>query len=420
MGIESQAAPSLSPSLTSKPVTIPTTLARTWLEIDLDRLAANTAAVGRHVGGTERILATVKADAYGHGVVFCARAFVEAGVGWLGVATLEEGVEIRRAGLSAPILVLSPIGVEQVAAAAEHGLSITVSSVAYAEEIARLTKTSPIGVHIGIDTGMGREGALPQEATALIHRAHSILTLRVEGVFTHFPSADEGERTFTLGQLERFEEILDAAGVAGEPLLRHAANSAGVLDFPESHLDLVRPGLLLYGLYPSGAVSRSVRVDPVLAFKSRVTHTKRIPVGHPVSYGRRYHAKRPTDIACVAVGYADGFSRRLSCERGEVLIDGRRHPVIGSVTMDQILVKLDSDSRVEVGDPVVLIGEQGTESIDVIEMAAKRDTIPWEVLTGIGPRVPRIYLREGVRVGARTLLGRRSFERGAEEDVNGV
>ncbi|MAE69499.1 MAG: alanine racemase [Gemmatimonadetes bacterium] len=398
-------------------MTIPTTLARTWLEIDLDRLAANTAAVGRHVGGAERILATVKADAYGHGVVFCARAFVEAGVGWLGVATVEEGVEIRRAGLRAPVLVLSPIGVDEVAASAAHGLSITVSSVVYIEEIARVATQGRIGVHIGIDTGMGREGALPEEASALIRRAYSIPELRVEGVFTHFPSADEGERAFTLGQLERFEAILNTAGVAGEPLLRHAANSAGVLDFPESHLDLVRPGLLLYGLYPSGAVSRTVRVDPVLAFKSRVTHIKRIPAGHPVSYGRRFHAERPTEIACVAVGYADGFSRRLSCERGEVLIDGRRHPVIGSVTMDQILVKLDGDSSVDVGDPVVLIGEDGAESIDVIEMAAIRETIPWDVLTGIGPRVPRIYLREGVRVGARTLLGRRSFEKGAEEDV---
>lgn len=389
-------------------------LSRAWLEVDLDRLVQNTRTVGAHVGGRERILATVKADAYGHGVVFCARAFVEAGVGWLGVATVEEGIEIRRARLEVPTLVLSPIIVADALLAAAHGLSVTISSLVALEELAAQATGAELGVHVGVDTGMGREGALPAEALALIRRAQELPNVSLEGVFTHFPAADEGVRAFTLGQLDRFQRVLEEAGVAAGPVLRHAANSAAVLDFPESHLDLVRPGLLLYGLFPSAAVSRSIEVDPVLAFKSRVTHFKTIPAGHTVSYGRRFRAASATRVAVVAVGYADGYSRSLSCGRGEVLIAGRRLPVIGNVTMDQILVELPSDLAVEVGDEVTLLGRDGREQIDVIEMARWRNTIPWEVLTGIGPRVPRIYLAEDEMVGARTLLGRIRFNRKVE------
>jgi alanine racemase len=384
-------------------------LARAWLEIDLDQLIANTQAVAAHVGGAERILATVKADAYGHGVVFSARALVAAGVGWLGVATVEEGIEIRQAGVETPILVLSPIVRDDVAVAAEYGLSIVLSSLDALAGMLSALGGERLGIHVGVDTGMGREGALPAEAPALLQRALALPGLRIEGVFTHLPAADEGTRGFTLAQIERFLRILDDAGLNDGSLLRHAANSAGILDFPESHLDLVRPGLLLYGLYPSPAVSRSIPVRPVLAFKSRVTNLKVLPAGHSASYGRRFRAQRPTRVATVAVGYADGFSRSLSCGQGSVLIGGRRMSVIGAVTMDQTLVEVPAGSTVDLGDVAVLIGSQGGEEIDAAEMAARRRTIPWEVLTGIGPRVPRVYSSGGRTMGARTLLGRFYF-----------
>ncbi len=389
-------------------------LSRAWLEIDLDQLIANTRAVAAHVGGAERILATVKADAYGHGVVFSARALVAAGVGWLGVATVEEGIEIRQAGMETPILVLSPIVGDDVAVAAEYGLSATVSSLTALREMAASLGTEQLDVHVGIDTGMGREGALPAEAPALLRQALNLSSVCVRGVFTHLPAADQGVREFTLGQIEEFLGILEAMGLNDGSLLRHAANSAGILDFPESHLDLVRPGLLLYGLFPSAAVRQTIQVRPVLAFKSRVTHLKVLPAGHTVSYGRRFRAQRPTRVATVAVGYGDGFARSLSCGKGWVLIGGRRMQVIGAVTMDQVLVEVPAGAEVELGDVAVLIGCQGPAEITATEMAAWRQTIPWEVLTGIGPRVPRIYFRGGRATAARTLLGR--FEIG---DGNG-
>ncbi len=393
----------------------------TWIEIDLDALVANIGAVRSRIGEGVGIILVVKADAYGHGAVEVARAAVRSGVDVLGVATLYEGIELRQAGIDAPILILSPSMEDEAGAIVEYDLSCSVQSLAIGRALSRacVDRKKRCTVHVEVDTGMGRGGVLLGEAVPFVTALAKLPEVCLEGVYTHFPSSDE-DPEFTSEQVKSFLELLatlDRRGISIQ--MRHAANSAGVLEVPGSAkrpFNMVRPGIMVYGLTPSAGSDSDVDLSPVMSFKSRVAQIRELPAGHPVSYGRTFRTPEPMRMAVVPVGYGHGYSWRLS-NRGEVLIRGRRAPVVGRVTMDVTLVDLRSIPEAEVGDEVVLFGHQGDSAITVDEVAERVGTINYEVICGIGKRVTRVYVRSGETIGLRTLterrvVGRRHLPRG--------
>jgi alanine racemase len=333
-------------------------------------------------------MAVVKANAYGHGSTAVSRAAVEAGADYLGVANLKEALELREAGILSPILILTESPTSVADEVVQHGLTQTIYSFSEAKALSDESekRKKPVKVHVKIDTGMGRVGVLPSEAMAFITKVASLPGLKLEGIFTHFAKAEDPEDHFTADQFQKFQQI--AARVPQIPL-KHSANSAAALFHRQTHLDMVRVGLMMYGLYPQGNSRRLISLKPALSFKSRVTYLKTVPAGTPLSYGSTYATPNETAIATIPVGYADGYSRRLS-NRGQVLIRGRRYPVVGRVSMDLTLVNVGSGG-VEMGDEVVLIGEQNGQIISAEEIAALEDTISYEVVCSIGKRVPRVY-----------------------------
>lgn len=359
--------------------------------IDLEALRRNVAAVRARVGG-RRIMGIVKANAYGHGLLRIARALIDLGVEELGVAFLEEGIALRRSGITAPILVLGGIIGNQIRFFLEHDLQITASSpfkLAKIEEVAK-EMGRRAQIHLKIDTGMERIGIHWESAPRLFEAALAARHCEIRGVFSHLASSESADRTYTRLQIERFDAALDFFRRCGLPTpVRHLANSGAVLQHPDALHDMVRPGLMLYGLYPSPEVERTVELNPVLSLKTRVVYFKVVRAGSPVSYGGRWVAPRDTRVVTLPVGYGDGFSRGLS-NRGAVLINGRRYPIVGAVTMDALMVDIGQDSAYN-GDEVVLIGAQGGERITCEELAELLETIPYEILTSINTRVPRRY-----------------------------
>jgi alanine racemase len=364
----------------------------TVAEIDLDAVRHNVRAVKP---ATSELLAVVKANAYGHGDVEVARAALAAGATRLGVALVEEGVRLRDRGIGAQILVLSefPAGSEADALAA--GLTPTVYSpegVARLAEAARATGAQA-AVHLKVDTGMHRVGVWPPGDALALARAAIDAGLELEGLWTHFACAESDEEA-TRGQLATFLQVRDSLAGAGIiPRMCHAANSAGTLRFPEAHLDLVRPGIALYGIDPGGGLAERAGLRPALSWRSEVTFVKRLAAGERVSYGWRYALERDAWVATVPLGYGDGYPRALS-DRADVLIGGRRRRVAGAVTMDQLVVDC-GDDEVRVGDEVVLIGGQGDERITASELAERAGTIGYEIVTSIGSRVPRVHVGAG-------------------------
>jgi alanine racemase len=337
----------------------------------------------------------VKADGYGHGAAEVARAALEGGAASLAVALVEEGVALRRAGVDASILVLSEPPSDAMAAVVEHGLTPTLYSAKAVEAAAGAAPAgAPLAVHVKADTGMHRVGARPDEAASLARLVHDTPSLHLEGLWTHLAVADDPDDPYTAEQLERFEDLrsrLAAAGVV--PDVVHAANSAGAIAHPASRYDVVRCGIALYGEAPSAALAGHIELQPAMSLKARVSFVKRVPAGARISYGLRYTAPVETTIATVPLGYADGLARRSFDVGGEVLVDGRRCPLAGVVTMDQVMVDCGPDAHVELGDEVVVIGAQGGDAITAHEWAERLGTISYEVLCGIGPRVPRVYRR---------------------------
>jgi alanine racemase len=366
-----------------------------WAEIDLDAVRTNVRTLAA-VASPAALMAVVKADGYGHGAVPAARAALDAGAQWLGVALVEEGAELRAAGIDAPVLVLS----EPPPPAAPAVVALGLTPVAYTrpgiDALAKAVAESgadPLPVHLKVDTGMHRVGCDAGDACAL---AESIATrdeLRLEGVLTHFAVADEPDNPYTPQQLDRFDSVLDdlrRAGLAFD--LVHAANSAALLEFADrARFDLVRCGIAVYGVPPAPGLAGRVPLRPAMAVKARVSHVKRLPTGARLSYGLRYTMPREGTVATVPVGYADGVPRALSATGGEVLVRGRRHPIAGTVTMDQLMVDV-GDAAVEVGDEVVLLGRDGDAEITAEEWADRLGTIGYEIVCGIGRRVPRTYL----------------------------
>lgn len=359
----------------------------TWAEVDLEAIRHNVRALKPE---ETALMAVVKADAYGHGDVAVARAAIEAGATWIGVALVEEGLRLRDAGIEAPILVLSefPAGSEAVAIAAD--LTPSLYSDAALERLSHAATAREIGVHVKVDTGMHRAGVFPPDATKTFVEGVVSSGLRLEALWTHFASSSEDEKT-TLVQLECFLAVVEEVRAAGHaPALLHTANSGATILYPETHLDLVRTGIAMYGLEPAPGVTDGLGLRPALAWRSRVATTKRLPAAERVSYGHRYRLGRDANVATVPVGYADGYPRTLS-SRADVLIRGQRCRVAGSVTMDHLIVDC-GDVPVETGDDVVLLGRQGDDAVTAEELARHADTIGYEIVSGIGARVPREHV----------------------------
>ena len=380
----------------------------TWVEIDLDRFASNLAAVRGVDGGSREVLLVIKADAYGHGAVEIAEAAEREGVAHLGVATLHEGIQLRQAGCPLPIVVLSPLLESEAEEAVLHDLSPTVADLAFARALSRAAERAdaPVRCHVEVDTGMGRTGVLEDEAEDFLAQLVELPFLRLASVFTHFPDADAEDLAFSEAQARRFLALLDRLRARGiQPARVHAANSAATLNLPDARLDWLRVGFIAYGHIPPNARTR-VPLAPVMAFKSRLVQVRRLPAGAPISYGRTFVTSRPTRLGVVPVGYGHGYSWLLS-NRGAVLVGGRRAPIVGRVTMDLTLVDL-TDIPSEVGDEVVLFGDQGESSITIEEVARWSETLPYEIMCTIGKRVTRIYVRGGRPIKLTTLVGERA------------
>jgi alanine racemase len=381
----------------------------THAEIDLAAYGRNIAALQRHARPGCRLMAVVKADAYGHGAVPMSRCAVKEGIEALAVARIEEALELRDAGITAPILVFGYTPDDLVEAIFEHDLTQTVWSLDQAKTLSSRAagRGARARVHIKVDTGMGRLGfpAVPAEGEHLsdlalaalieeIRAAVSLDGLEVEGLYTHFASADLADKAPTTRQLRAFRQVVRTLRAAGIELpVLHAANSAAFLDLPESHLDLARLGISTYGLLPSSEIiGRGVELEPVMRLVSTIIQLKRVPAGFAVSYGSIWRAPEPTTIATVAIGYADGLNRLLS-SRGEMLVRGCRAPIVGRVCMDLTMLDVGHLPDVAEGDEVVVFGRQGNESILADELARVTGTINYEVLTSLTARVARVYKR---------------------------
>ncbi|NTW67491.1 MAG: alanine racemase [Nitrospirae bacterium] len=360
--------------------------------VDLNALTHNYREVARRIGD-RKVLAVVKAQAYGHGAIPVSRRLVELGIHMLGVALVEEGRDLRDAGITAPILVMAPVFPGQAEVIVSAKLTPVVYTLAMTRALSDVAAGTgrTLGVHVKIDTGMGRIGLSPEEAVDFIAAVGKLPGLAVEGLMTHFADADLRDKAFARAQMDRFESLIRSLEAKGITIpLRHAANSAAVLEYDRALLTMVRPGLMLYGYNPlESGVGADLR--PVLSLVTRIAFVKRVPAGVPISYGRTFVTKRESLIATIPLGYADGYSRGLS-NKGEAIVRGVRVPVAGRVCMDMTMLDVTDVPGVAEGDEVVLIGAQENERITADDIAARTGTIAYEVLCGISGRVPRIII----------------------------
>ena len=380
----------------------------TWAEVNLDAYAHNIRELRRISRPPARLMAVVKANGYGHGSVEVAREALQNGAQYLGVARIDEAIPLRQAGLEVPILIFGYTPPDLAPLLIDYELTQTVYSISTASALSEQAtrKGKKIIIHLKVDSGMGRLGFLlaatndtrddiaTRNSVRAIETISRLPGLTVEGIFTHFATADSAEKSYANMQLDRFMDLLTRLQKQGlEPPIRHAANSGALIDMPNSHLDMVRPGIATYGLHPSDEVNKS-RVDlrPVMSLKSRVIHLKRVPPGFNISYGITFQTKNHTTIATVPVGYADGFNRLLS-SRGHMLVHGQRVPIVGRVCMDLTMLDVGEVSGVALEDEVVVFGEQGKGAVTADEIASSLDTINYEIVSTITARVPRIYLK---------------------------
>jgi alanine racemase len=406
----------------------------TWVEVDLDRLEDNWRSIRGRIGPDVAVLHVIKADGYGHGAVELGRVAFEQGAAMVGIATLHEGIELRQAGLDGPILILSPSLAGEMDEIVAWGLRPALSTRDQAEAFSALmTRTQGrLPVHLEIDTGMGRTGFDYETAEEEVVRLAALPGLELEGLFTHFPDSDGPDPTFTLGQVVKFRSLLQRLEARGLSFrFRHAANSAGVLSFEDSLFNMVRPGIAILGIYPSSFVTHSMTLKPILSFHCRLVQIRDVPAGRHISYGSTYVTEKPSPIGVIAAGYGHGLPRSLS-NRGQVMIRGRRVPIVGRVTMDLTMVDLTGCPEAAVGDDVLLFGEPAEteaasgaaavhevhEPIRIEEVAEWAGTIPWEIMCQIDKRVVRKYVRGGRTVKIMTLVGERmELDDGARSGV---
>jgi alanine racemase len=366
----------------------------TTIEVDLNALAHNLSEIRKKVGAHCKIMAIVKANAYGHGAVKAAAALARAGADWLGVASTEEGIELRRAGLSLPILVMGGTLKPEFEAFVAHRLT----PVVYHSEMAPLLEETaarsgkPMKIHVKVDTGMGRLGLFPEDAASFIQEISRRGRLTVEGLMTHFAEADLEDQTSVQEQIQKFRRVLKDLDDRGIKIpLSHLANSAAIFNHSTSHFQMVRPGIALYGYAPGVGISHRPEIEPCLRLTTRIVQVKRVPKGTGISYGRTFVVKRESLIASLPIGYADGYSRRLS-NKGQVLIRQQRVPIVGRVCMDMMMADVSEVPDVRSGDEVVLLGQQGNQAIWADEIARWTGTIPYEVLSILNARIARRYI----------------------------
>ena len=365
----------------------------TWAEVNLARLKQNFQAIRQKVAPAKFML-ILKANAYGHGLVEVARHLAPE-ADYIGVAVLEEGILLREMGIRAPILVMGGIWSNQIPQYLQNNLALTASSIERLEQIEAAARSLGVKakVHLKVDTGMERIGVHYYSAHTLQEAALECQHVEIEGIYSHFANADAADLTHACLQLERFNEVLRFYEKYSLPMpLRHMANSAAVLQLPESYFDMVRPGILMYGVYPSPECQRTIAVKPALAWKSRVVYFKVVKPGHPVSYGSTWQSDHPVRLVTVPVGYGDGYFRSMS-NKAQVIIRGIKYPQVGRICMDQMMINLELGTAYN-GDEVTLIGEADGEKISVEDLAEWAGTIPYEILTNINTRVPRVYRTE--------------------------
>ena len=360
----------------------------TRAEINLETAERNLALVKERIGENVAVMAIVKADAYAHGAVELSKAFLKGGTEFLAVADSYEGMELRSHGIKSPIVILNSPLPEEVGGILEYELTPAVSDTDIPELISEKTEKQ-VKIHVEVDTGMGRGGFHPGNLAHKLDRINQLKNIVIEGMFTHFPSAED--RDFTAKQLARFKEVILKTEEAGINIrYKHSANSAGILDYPESIFNMVRPGLCLYGIFPSPHVNRDIAIEPVLTLKSEIINIREMPEGSTLSYGKTYTTTRKTTIGTVPAGYSCGYDRRLS-NKADVLVRGKRCPVVGTICMDICLIDLSGVPEAETGDEVVLIGRQRSELISAEELADKAGTVPHEIISRI--HVRKTYIR---------------------------
>jgi alanine racemase len=360
----------------------------TWADIDLDAFDRNVAAIAAGLPAGTRLIAMLKANAYGHGAVALARRCKPETVAMIGVALLEEALELRTAGITLPILVLGPLGEEQVRVALDHDLTLGVPGPEELAHVARVARERDVAIHLKLDSGMGRMGVVETELPDVVELIRSAPRLRIDALYTHFANAGSVDDPFTNDQLARFDTLVETLRQAGVSAPRHhVANSAATMRGMTPG-DFARVGIALYGAEPLDA--HSPRLEPLMRWRTAIARSKELPPGHAIGYGTTFHTKRASLIATLPVGYADGYRRDLS-NQGEVLVRGKRAPVVGRVSMDLVTIDVTDIAEAAVGDEVVLLGRQGNDEIAAEELAAKLDTISYEIFCGLSARVPRVY-----------------------------
>lgn len=375
-----------------------------WAEIDLDVITNNM----RQVKGllkNKKIIAVVKADGYGHGAAYVAPTLLENGATHLAVASMIEAMELRDAGIEAPIIILGYMPIDYATKVIENNIQQTVYELDYAKELS--SKAISMGrkarVHIAMDTGMGRFGFLPgEDSLKQVLEIYSLEGIIVEGIFTHFSSSDEEDKEYTYSQIRKLQEFYDKLSMKGIDIpLKHAANSGAIIDLPETYLDGVRTGILLYGYYPSSYVNKEkISLKPALTLKTQVAYVKEMDKGMYIGYGRTFKTERKSIIATLPVGYSDGYSRLLS-GKVKVIINGKLAPVVGRICMNQCMIDVTDAGKVNIGDEVILIGEQGNLNVDANYIANIMGTINYEVICMIKESIPRVFIKNGEVINAR-------------------
>ena len=384
-------------------------LGPTWVEINLDAIANNVKNIKELIGEKKELMAVAKGNAYGHDAFETSLVVLKNGASRLAVARIEEGILLRKTGITVPILVLGLTLKQQTELLVSYNITPTVSEYEMIEKLSEsaLKEDKIVKVHLKVDTGMGRIGFFPNRILNFIKKVKVLKNVEIEGIFTHFSVADEKDKSYTEKQFGKFMEILNHLEKERiEIPIKHVSNSAALLDLTHMWLDLVRSGISVYGLYPSREVQKTVKLVPAHAFKTRIVFLKELPAGECISYGRTYTTKQKrTVVASLPVGYADGYNRLLS-NQGEVLIRGRRFPVIGRICMDQTMIDVTNLPQVEIGDEVVLWGRQGQEEIAVEEIADKIKTINYEVVhMPDKKRVPKLFIKNGKPYKIKSMLG---------------
>ena len=381
---------------------------RTWAEINIDALISNFREIRRITDKNSKIMATVKADAYGHGYLEVARALADEGADAFSVALVEEAIQLRKSGFKQPVLVLGSIPEENYLQAIENDISLTVFSGEAAMSISRVAEKcgKRAKIHIKLDTGMSRLGyVIGEENKKVVEEILEISKLpavEIEGVFSHFSTSDEEDKSYTILQLERFKSVCDALKEKGlSDIICHIANSGAIMMYPEAHMDMVRPGIILYGLYPSNDVDKSrLSLKPVMTLKTEITNIKTLEKGRGISYGKEYITDGPTKVATVPIGYADGYVRSTAKE-GMMLVSGQKVKILGRICMDQCMIDVTDVNNINVGDEVIVFSDKEILADDVAKWTG---TINYEVVCLVSKRIPRVYIKNGEAVGKLNYL----------------